>query len=149
MRLFRLHRYAVHDTQSGRYRRTCTITPTNASSQEAYQPKRAAYTARSVLAPVPAAPSRSNIQENPRNRLSRFTYISGSPTSTRDSELILLTSSPKFSSIHSGGWVGFKPSDYGNNVSEQGLTYMISAMIGGSKSFSCCVARTNFPITLP
>eukprot|EP00903_Cladosiphon_okamuranus_P010019 g9501.t1 len=47
------------------------------------------------------------------NRLSRFTYTAGDTVATRNSELILLTSTPKSSPIHSGGWVGFKPSDYG------------------------------------
>eukprot|EP00752_Nemacystus_decipiens_P013406 g11871.t1 len=48
-----------------------------------------------------------------QNRLSRFTYTAGDTVATRNSELILLTGTPKNSTIHSAGWVGFKPSDYG------------------------------------
>ncbi|CAM9894089.1 unnamed protein product [Pylaiella littoralis] len=58
-----------------------------------------------------------NDGENPRNRLSRFTYISGSQAGTLATQDILLTSKPKFNSIHSAGWVGFKPSDYGKSSS--------------------------------
>ncbi|CAM9121681.1 unnamed protein product, partial [Hapterophycus canaliculatus] len=52
--------------------------------------------------------------ENARNRLSKFQFYPGNPTATRNSEEILLTSGPRSTSIHAGGWCGFKPSAYGN-----------------------------------
>ncbi|CAM9766653.1 unnamed protein product, partial [Scytosiphon promiscuus] len=48
-----------------------------------------------------------------QNRLSKFTYTEDDPTATKDSEEILVTSGEKFNNIHSAGWCGFKPSDYG------------------------------------
>lgn len=56
-------------------------------------------------------------QEMQRNRLSKFEYFAGDEASTLASEEILLTSAPKNNSIHSAGWVGFKPSVYGTTVS--------------------------------
>lgn len=53
-----------------------------------------------------------------QNRISRFTYTAGDTDTTRESELVLLTTGPKFNAIHSAGWLGFKPSDYSNPVSE-------------------------------
>ena len=50
------------------------------------------------------------------NRLSKFKHISGDADATLSSEEMLLESSPKNTSIHSGGWCGFKPSDYGTPV---------------------------------
>ncbi|CAM9715370.1 unnamed protein product, partial [Ectocarpus fasciculatus] len=50
-----------------------------------------------------------------RNRLARFTYIPGDASATKASEEILLTTVPKTNSIHSAGWLGFKPSVYGNS----------------------------------
>lgn len=35
---------------------------------------------------------------------------------TRESEEVLLTTALKFNSIHSAGWCGFKPSEYGKLV---------------------------------
>eukprot|EP00903_Cladosiphon_okamuranus_P010392 g9830.t1 len=52
--------------------------------------------------------------EAQRNRVSRFEYVEGSKSDTRNSEDILLTTSPKNTTIHAAGWCGFKPSDYGN-----------------------------------
>ncbi len=52
-----------------------------------------------------------------RNRISRFTYVDGSPAQTRASEVILLTTDAKDTEIHSAGWLGFKPSAYGQGVS--------------------------------
>ncbi|CAM9268154.1 unnamed protein product, partial [Hapterophycus canaliculatus] len=49
-----------------------------------------------------------------RNRLSKFEYFASDPTATRNSEEILITSSPRPTSIHAAGWCGFKPSAYGN-----------------------------------
>lgn len=73
---------------------------------------------QSTLAPLSLCiPQLSQQQENPRNRLSKFQYYAGDTTTTRASEDILLTTIPKFNSIHAAGWVGFKPSDYGSNVS--------------------------------
>lgn len=51
-----------------------------------------------------------------QNRLSRFTYNSGSNAATLASVDVLVTSIPKSTSIHSAGWCGFKPSDYTNNA---------------------------------
>ncbi|CAM9279443.1 unnamed protein product, partial [Hapterophycus canaliculatus] len=48
-----------------------------------------------------------------QNRLSKFTYTEGNPTATKDSEEVLVTSGEKYNNIHSAGWCGFKPSDYG------------------------------------
>ncbi|CAM9680684.1 unnamed protein product [Pylaiella littoralis] len=58
-----------------------------------------------------------NDGELPRNRLARFTYVAGDTAGTLATQDILLTTKPKFNSIHSAGWVGFKPSDYGNGAS--------------------------------
>ena len=55
-----------------------------------------------------------------RNRISRFTYTTGSPELTRSSEKILLTSDAKYNEIHSAGWLGFKPSAYGAGVRQIG-----------------------------
>lgn len=51
------------------------------------------------------------------NRISRFTYTAGDTTATLNSQLVLLTTNAKFNSIHSGGWLGFKPSVYDAPVS--------------------------------
>ncbi|CAN0031064.1 unnamed protein product [Scytosiphon promiscuus] len=48
-----------------------------------------------------------------QNRVSRFTWTDGDPIATRDSELVLLTTGIKQNYIHSAGWLGFKPSVYG------------------------------------
>lgn len=61
--------------------------------------------------PVPA-PLKHKQTDPAQNRISRFTYTEGEPTATRDSELVLLTSGVKYNSIHSAGWLGFRPSDY-------------------------------------
>lgn len=58
----------------------------------------------------------ARVQENQRNRLSKFEYIAGDPAGTFASEEVLLTSAPKANSLHAGGWVGFKPSAYGKAV---------------------------------
>lgn len=55
----------------------------------------------------------SPLQELQRNRLARFTYIPGDPAGTKATEEVLLTTVPKSTSIHSAGWLGFKPSVYG------------------------------------
>ncbi|CAM9453682.1 unnamed protein product [Scytosiphon promiscuus] len=52
-----------------------------------------------------------------QNRLSRFTYAEGDPVTTRDSEVVLLDTATKLSTIHSAGWVGFKPSAYDTPIS--------------------------------
>ncbi|CBJ28225.1 glucose sorbosone dehydrogenase [Ectocarpus siliculosus] len=52
--------------------------------------------------------------ENQRNRLARFTYVPGDPVATRATEEVLLTTVPKYNSVHSAGWLGFKPSVYGS-----------------------------------
>ncbi|CAM9681651.1 unnamed protein product, partial [Sphacelaria rigidula] len=46
------------------------------------------------------------------NRLSKMVYDPSSPEDTLASEEILITTSDKLSTLHSGGWVGFKPSAY-------------------------------------
>lgn len=56
------------------------------------------------------------LQELPRNRLSKFEYFAGDSASTLASEEVLITSTPKLTDDHSGGWVGFKPSAYGDTV---------------------------------
>lgn len=50
------------------------------------------------------------------NRLSRFDYSSGDPAGTLASEEVLLNSAPRSTTIHAGGWCGFKPSAYGSGV---------------------------------
>ncbi|CAM9733940.1 unnamed protein product, partial [Ectocarpus sp. 12 AP-2014] len=52
--------------------------------------------------------------EMQRNRLARFTYVPGDATATRATEEVLLTTVPKFNSVHAAGWLGFKPSVYGS-----------------------------------
>ncbi|CAN0005800.1 unnamed protein product, partial [Ectocarpus sp. 4 AP-2014] len=49
------------------------------------------------------------------NRLSRFKYDPNSAASTLESEEVLIISSEKLSNVHSAGWIGFKPSSYGND----------------------------------
>jgi len=58
----------------------------------------------------------SHLQENARNRLSKFTYVAGDPASTLASEEVLITSAPKADFIHTAGWISFKPSAYGSAV---------------------------------
>ncbi|CAM9418052.1 unnamed protein product, partial [Choristocarpus tenellus] len=55
-----------------------------------------------------------DLGSNSQARMSRFTYNSGNSGATSGSEIILSTSIPKQTTIHSGGWCGFKPSDYAN-----------------------------------
>ena len=47
-----------------------------------------------------------------RNRLSKLEYYEGDPDATRASEEALLQSTERPRFFHSGGWLGFKPSDY-------------------------------------
>lgn len=54
--------------------------------------------------------------EKARNRLSKFTYT-GNAADTLASEEILITTDPKMSTIHTSGWIGFKPSAKDLNVS--------------------------------
>eukprot|EP00904_Undaria_pinnatifida_P003872 jgi/Undpi1/13486/HiC_scaffold_8.g03145.m1 len=56
-----------------------------------------------------------NDGENPRNRLSKFEYFDGDTSATLASEEVLITTEPKFNSIHAAGWCGFKPSAYGDS----------------------------------
>jgi len=56
-------------------------------------------------------------QEVGHDRLSKFEYFPGDPNATRASEEILIDAEAGFNDIHSGGFCGFKPSDYGNTVS--------------------------------
>jgi len=55
-------------------------------------------------------------QEVGHDRLSKFEYFPGDPNATRASEEILIDAEAGFNDIHSGGFCGFKPSDYGNTV---------------------------------
>lgn len=57
------------------------------------------------------------------NRLSMFEE-SATPAATLASEEILVESGIRSTSIHAGGWVGFKPSDYGSG-SEHDLYWAI------------------------
>lgn len=50
------------------------------------------------------------------NRITRFTYVAGSPAATLATELVMLTSAVKFDSVHSAGWLGFTPSAYASPV---------------------------------
>lgn len=61
------------------------------------------------------------------NRISRFTYTEGNKTATLNSWLVLLTTDAKFNTIHSAGWLGFKPSDYDAPVSGGGSGWLIFA----------------------
>ena len=55
------------------------------------------------------------------NRLSKFQYFEGDLDATRNSEEVLLVTGARARFFHSGGWVGFKPGDYGTPVSFQGM----------------------------
>lgn len=57
-------------------------------------------------------------QLNPRNRLSKFTYVEGDPSATRQSEVELVTTVPKLTGIHAAGWLDFEPGAF-NNVSRR------------------------------
>lgn len=74
----------------------------------------------SSAVPHPTPPARFPcsffFQELRSNQLSKFEYVSGDPAATLASEEILVTTAAKDGSIHSAGWCGFKPSDYGSNV---------------------------------
>eukprot|EP00903_Cladosiphon_okamuranus_P020570 g18881.t1 len=59
--------------------------------------------------------------DNGRNQLSKFEFFAGDPAATLASEEILITTSPKGSHLHMGGWCGFKPSDYGKNAASHDL----------------------------
>ena len=59
-----------------------------------------------------------------RSRLSMFERLETAEL-TLASEEILLETSIKDTPIHSGGWVGFKPSDYGNGASEHDLYWSL------------------------
>lgn len=67
-----------------------------------------------VIAPPPPVQTRSQRPQTSlaQNRLSRFTYTEGDPVATRDSERVLLDTAVKRGTIHSAGWVGFKPSAF-------------------------------------
>lgn len=52
-----------------------------------------------------------------RNRLSKFQYFEGDPDATRGSEEMLVQSAERARFLHNGGWLGFKPGDYGKAVS--------------------------------
>ncbi|CAM9245846.1 unnamed protein product [Sphacelaria rigidula] len=60
-----------------------------------------------------------------RNRLSKFQYYSQDPDGTRESEDILLTSEARLDYLHNGGWLGFKPSDYGSSAGSHDLYWSI------------------------
>ncbi len=62
---------------------------------------------------------------SPQNRIARFTYDASSPALTLASELVLLTSGEKYNSIHSAGWLDFKPSDYVGSVVRKIESYVV------------------------
>lgn len=62
------------------------------------------------------APGLHHHQALALNRVSRFTWTEGDPTATRESELVVLDTGIKRTTIHSAGWLGFKPSAYGQGV---------------------------------
>eukprot|EP00903_Cladosiphon_okamuranus_P016927 g15603.t1 len=49
------------------------------------------------------------------NVLSKFKYTAGNAAATASSEVVLLTTKPKSSEVHSAGWIGFKPSAYSSD----------------------------------
>lgn len=53
--------------------------------------------------------AKHQVTERQSNRLSKFTYMANA-AETLASEEILITTTPKATQIHAGGWVGFKPS---------------------------------------
>lgn len=53
------------------------------------------------------------------NRISRFTYIAGDPAATLATEVILITTVEKFNSVHSAGWLNFKPSAFASPVRKE------------------------------
>ena len=66
--------------------------------------------------PTSSTPTFEQTRTGQQNQLSRFTYKEGDLNGTRSSEKVLATSATKDGNIHSGGWVGFKPSSYGKGV---------------------------------
>ncbi|CAB1115398.1 unnamed protein product [Ectocarpus sp. CCAP 1310/34] len=66
------------------------------------------------------------------NRLSRFKYDPDSAANTLASEEILITSSEKKSNVHSAGWIGFKPSSYGNDAVSAGAVHELFWAMGDS-----------------
>lgn len=48
--------------------------------------------------------------------MSRFDYDYGSAAATLASEEILLESTERTSTVHTAGWLGFKPSSYYSSV---------------------------------
>lgn len=74
------------------------------------------------------------------NRISRFTYVVDDPAATLASELVVLTSAMKFNSVHSAGWLGFKPSAYTSPVrkkekEKEKARAVRRAHINGTKEF--------------
>ncbi|CAM9355064.1 unnamed protein product, partial [Choristocarpus tenellus] len=63
-----------------------------------------------------------------RSRMSKFVYTAGNPEVTAASEEVLSTSIPRTAAIHSGSWVGFKPSDYANPTKQ--ASYELYWVIG-------------------
>lgn len=59
----------------------------------------------------------------------------GTAALTLASEEVLLESSTRSSSIHAGGWVGFKPSEYGS------VSYCPENNIGEPDSSACIMSR--------
>lgn len=70
------------------------------------------YAMRKMNAHRALRPPMSSFMQFAQNRLSRFVYDSSSASGTSESEEVLITTSEKESTIHSAGWVGFKPSAY-------------------------------------
>lgn len=75
--------------------------------------------------PPRTPPAPQDEPKGQQNRLSKFTYTEGNPAATKDSEEVLVTSGEKFNNIHSAGWCGFKPSDYGKGVRTISLTVVL------------------------
>lgn len=85
------------------------------------QEKRLPSTTVNSLIRTPPLPSFrmirvSSFLQNPDNGinvLSKFVYVPGDINATTESEEVLITTTEKGSSVHTSGWVGFKPSSYG------------------------------------
>lgn len=114
------------------------------------------------LSPPPLRCRALRKQQGRRNRLSRYQYVPDDPSATLASEEILMTTGVKETTIHTGGWVGFKPSNRNDNVGDRERHAMekdvgrggavvgcISFCPSCARTYCCCRYRTFQPALPP
>ena len=68
-------------------------------------------------------------QENPRNRLSKFTYVEGDPSATRQSEIEFITTVPKLTGIHAAGWLDFEPGAFNDVSRKTNMFFLVFSLL--------------------